>query len=357
MNKINAFGTSEITNYNKLLDEFGVDEFKGLPDPLPIMRRNIVFGERDLNIIRDAISNKKRFAVMTGIKPSNYLHIGSKLIVDELVYFQKHGGIVYYTFADIESLVDNGLSYDEASKKALDNLIDLVALGLDLSKAKVYLQSRNKEVMRHSFVYSRNVTNNMLKSIYGDHPVRMYMAALTQVADILLPQIELGRIPVVVPVGFDQDPHIRLTRDIAKKHGLIPPSSIYHKFMPSLLSVNKKMSKREPNGVIYLNEDVSNVKKKIMKYAFSGGRDTVEEHRRLGGNLEVDVSYQYLRYFLDDDKRLNEIADNYTSGKLLSGELKKILVEVITEFLINHQRKREKVRKSVEKYFNDKVLI
>ena len=45
----------------------------------------------------------------------------------------------------------------------------------------------------------------------------------------------------------------------------------------------------------------------INKFAFSGGRDTVEEHRQLGGNTEVDVSYQYLSFFLDDDERLAQI--------------------------------------------------
>lgn len=45
----------------------------------------------------------------------------------------------------------------------------------------------------------------------------------------------------------------------------------------------------------------------ITKYAFSGGQDTMEEHRRLGGNTQVDVSYQYLSFLLDDDQRLEEI--------------------------------------------------
>ena len=45
----------------------------------------------------------------------------------------------------------------------------------------------------------------------------------------------------------------------------------------------------------------------INKYAFSGGRDTMEEHRKYGGNCDVDVSYQYLRFFLEDDERLEKI--------------------------------------------------
>lgn len=45
----------------------------------------------------------------------------------------------------------------------------------------------------------------------------------------------------------------------------------------------------------------------INKYAFSGGRDTAEEHRLHGGNCDVDISYQYLRYFLEDDDKLEQI--------------------------------------------------
>lgn len=45
----------------------------------------------------------------------------------------------------------------------------------------------------------------------------------------------------------------------------------------------------------------------INKHAFSGGRDSVEEHRKYGGNCDVDVSYQYLTFFLEDDEKLEKI--------------------------------------------------
>ena len=93
---------------------------------------------------------------------------------------------------------------------------------------------------------------------------------------------------------------------------------------------------------------------KIKKYAFSGGRDTVEEHRKLGGNPDVDVSYQMLKYGLEpDDKKLQAIHGEYKSGKLLSGELKQILVEKITSFLKEHHKKREQAHKAVEKYLEN----
>ncbi len=60
------------------------------------------------------------------------------------------------------------------------------------------------------------------------------------------------------------------------------------------------------------------------RYAFSGGRETVEEHREKGGNAEVDVSYQYLQFFLEDDAELKKIKEDYNSGKLLTGEVCKL---------------------------------
>ena len=47
----------------------------------------------------------------------------------------------------------------------------------------------------------------------------------------------------------------------------------------------------------------------INKYAFSGGRDTVEDHRKYGGDVTVDIAYQYLTFFLEDDEKLAQIKE------------------------------------------------
>jgi tryptophanyl-tRNA synthetase len=49
----------------------------------------------------------------------------------------------------------------------------------------------------------------------------------------------------------------------------------------------------------------------VKKYAFSGGQATVEEHRAKGANLETDVAYQYLTFFLEDDDELREVSTQY----------------------------------------------
>ena len=91
-------------------------------------------------------------------------------------------------------------------------------------------------------------------------------------------------------------------------------------------------------------------KNKIMKYAFSGGQETVEKHRKLGGNPDIDIAYQYLTFLEPDDKKLEKIYKDYKSGKLLTGELKQICVDTINKFLTDHQKKRKWAKKNYKKF-------
>jgi len=165
------------------------------------------------------------------------------------------------------------------------------------------------------------------------------LSSLLQASDMLHPQLpEFENIcPVVVPVGIDQDPHLRLSRDIAKRiknPKFTQLSSTYHLFAPGLKG--DKMSASDPNSYIALTDSKNEVKNKINKYAFSGGQTTLEEHKKKGGNPDVDVSYQYLRMLLEeDDDKLKQIYNDYKSGKLTTGELKKYTIDKINNFLEN----------------------
>ena len=111
------------------------------------------------------------------------------------------------------------------------------------------------------------------------------------------------------------------------------------------------MSASDDKGTVYTTDSPDVVKKKINKHAFSGGQPDIEQHRKLGGNPDVDVSYQYLRIFFEpDDNKLKTMYDDYKSGKLLSGELKAILIEKINEFLAVHQENREKAKNQIEEF-------
>ncbi|SVB54769.1 uncharacterized protein METZ01_LOCUS207623 [marine metagenome] len=157
--------------------------------------------------------------------------------------------------------------------------------------------------------------------------------------------------PVLIPFGVDQDPHFRITRDIAPKMNKPKPALIHNIMIPALGGPKGKMSASNENETIYTTDSPEVVKKKINKYAFSGGQPDIEEHRKKGGNPDIDVSYQYLRIFFEqDDKKLEQIHDDYKSGKMLTGELKQILIEKINKFLASHQQKREKARDQLDKF-------
>ena len=103
-------------------------------------------------------------------------------------------------------------------------------------------------------------------------------------------------------------------------------------------------------ATIFTTDDEKTVRSKIMKYAFSGGQPTVEEHREKGGNPDIDVSYQWLSFFEESDKKLKDIYTSYKNGSLLTGELKQILVDKLNTFLNEHQKRREKAKSVVEDY-------
>ena len=103
----------------------------------------------------------------------------------------------------------------------------------------------------------------------------------------------------LIPLGVDQDPHFRLTRDIAPKIGKQNLRLIHNIMIPALEGPGGKMSASDENGTVYTTDEPNVVKKKINKYAFSGGQPDIEQHRKAGGNPDIDVSYQYLRIFLN----------------------------------------------------------
>ena len=92
-----------------------------------------------------------------------------------------------------------------------------------------------------------------------------------------------------------------------------------------------------------MKDTPNQIKNKINKYAFSGGKVSQEEHREKGGDTTVDVSFQYLRFFLEDDDELERIRVEYESGKLLTGELKAICIKELQKYVAAFQERRGQV--------------
>ncbi len=111
----------------------------------------------------------------------------------------------------------------------------------------------------------------------------------------------------LIPCAIDQDPYFRMIRDVAPRLNFPKPALIHSTFFPALQGSKSKMSASDPNSSIFLTDSPKAIKTKINKHAFSGGKDSIVEHRALGGDCDIDVSYQYLGFFLDDDERLEQI--------------------------------------------------
>jgi len=359
MAKIDVNEVQGEVNYEAAMKEFGIepiDKYLKRIKELPVMyRRGIVFGQRDFAQIFEAIQNKKPFAVLTGFNPSGPLHLGNLLFLKQALFFQKMGADVFIPISNDETYVfKKADSVEKATQTAMDIVIpDIIALGFDPKKTKIFISTKEPRVYELAVKLSAKTTFSTIKAIFGftneTNPGQIFYT-IVQSAHILFPQLDEfgGPKPVVVPIGIDQDPYMRLVRDMADKTGFVKPSSTYHKFMPGLQG--GKMSGSKPETCIYLNEDPGKIKKKIMG-AFSGGAATLKEHKEKGGNPDIDVACQYLYFmFEEDDNQARHIIEAYRQGLMTSGDVKNMLAEKVEKFLKDHQHKREKAKKDIEKF-------
>ena len=356
--RIDPWGSFLVKDYEKLIGQYGLESFSDellakFPKPNKLMRRKIVFAHTDLGRVVDAINQKKDFYALTGIMPTmDKIHLGTKLVIENMKYFQEHGAKTFVLVADLEATATREVSLKEGRKRALDfHIPAYLALGLDPKKTMFYFQSENESVKNLAFIFSNKITLNEYRAIYGNTDPPRIMSSILQAGDILFPQSE-KKMPGVVPVGPDQSVHILLARDIANrtksKFDFFPPSGLYHKFTPSL-DGDMKMSKSKPQSCITIPDDIDDACKKIKK-ALSGARKTLADHRKYGAVPERDMSFQLLtQHFIEDDKKLKRLYDEYKSGRMTTGEIKDITCEELIRFMEDFERKMKKAKKIIPK--------
>ena len=351
---IDPWGSELVEDYEKIIKDFGMENFDitMFPNPNRVMRRGVVLAGRDLSAIAHSIREKHKFYVLSGIMPSNdKIHLGNKVVIENIRYFQEHGAEAYVCIADLEANAVRGITLDEAKKRALEfHIPAYLALGLDEKKTHFYFQSENINVIHLAYRFSTRITLNEYRAIYGEADPSRIMGSITQAGDILFPQLS-HRMPGIIPVGFDQDPHIRLTRDIVrrmKSEKFFAPSGMYHKYTPALDGA-VKMSKSNPDAAISLPEDPKIVCKKLNK-ALTGGRETVEIQREKGGIPGKCMIFElYKQHLIEDDAELQERYDLCVSGRILCGECKKFACEKMTAFLEDLDQKIMKNREKINK--------
>ena len=451
--EIDPWASKGIKNYDEICEKFGLEKIDStkLPNPTHLHRRGIIFAHRDLDSILNARKAGKPFGVLSGLMPSGQMHLGHKMVIDQAKWFQELGGDVTIAVADLEAHATRGLSLEKCREYAVEEYISNYAgMGLNPEKTSIYFQSERPIVQKMGFTLGTKTNLSEMEAIYGfsgKTSLAHVQSPLVQAGDIVHPQLDEygGLRPIVVPVGMDQDPHIRLTRGMVSKTnwfnvnhnksgnltiglsiqdnnqeimgmrvdggidrnqrkmivdkaisainkagykeinsnpkhgtidikdataenqteiqyelltlerqlggmGLMQPSSTYHQFAVGM--TGGKMSSSQPETTIFLNDSMKNIEKKI-KASFSGGQATIEEHRTKGGNPDIDVAYQYLRYFFEEnDNELDKIREEYISGKLLTGEIKAICVEKATSWMKKHHELKEQNQHLVKEFLN-----
>jgi tryptophanyl-tRNA synthetase len=233
---LDPWGSSTVADYRKLFEDFGIEEFDEVlpevPDPHYLMRRGVIFGHRDYRRVAAAMANDEPFAALSGFMPTGDPHIGHKLVFDELIWHQKQGGDTYGLIADLEAHSARGLSWAEIDEHARNYVLSFLALGFDPEEGSLYRQSDNRELQDLAFELGAETNFSEFQAIYGfdgETEISHMQSVVTQAADILYPQLD-EPVPTVIPVGPDQDPHVRLTRDLAARMRYFGVTEAYASF-------------------------------------------------------------------------------------------------------------------------------
>ncbi|HLC19784.1 MAG TPA: tryptophan--tRNA ligase [Candidatus Nanoarchaeia archaeon] len=367
MHKVTPWEVKGTIDYDALIKEFGISPIdeallkrikKHTGELHHLLRRGIFFAHRDLGLVLDEYEKGNKFFLYTGRAPSGPVHLGHLVPWMFTKWLQDKFDVeLYFQFPDEEKfLFKQNLEWEDGQRYLEENMLDVIALGFKPNKTKFLVDTKHANLMYPEAVkVAKRITFSTVKAVFGmtnDTNIGSIFYTAMQAVPAFLPSVlKKKKMPCLIPHAVDQDPHFRVSRDVIPKLGYMKPASIQCRFLPGLQGMDAgKMSASEESTAIFTTDSPEAVRTKIMKYAFSGGQPTVEEHRKKGGNAAIDVSYQWLVFFEEDDKKLRKIYDDYTSGKLLTGELKQMLVEKLNAFLKEHQKKREQAKKIVDKY-------
>ncbi|GKA41734.1 tryptophan--tRNA ligase, cytoplasmic [Tanacetum coccineum] len=296
---------------------------------------------KDFNEILDAYERGEKFYLYTGRGPSSEaLHLGHLVPFMFTKYLQDAFKVpLVIQLTDDEKCMWKNLSVEESERLARENAKDIIACGFDVSRTFIF---SDFDYVGGAFY------KNMVHGIFGftgeDHIGKVFFPAVQAVPSFpsSFPHLFPGqdKLRCLVPCAIDQDPYFRMTRDVAPRLGYSKPALIDSLFFPALQGETGKMSASDANSAIYVTDSKKDIQTKVNKYAFSGGKESVEEHRKYGANLEVDIPFKYLCFFLEDDKELERIRSEYGSGRMSTGEVKQRLIEVLSELMERHRAAR-----------------
>jgi tryptophanyl-tRNA synthetase len=352
-------------DYERLIREFGtqpltmelIQKIAKYTGELHIqLRRGLFFSHRDLDVVLDLYEKGVKFVLYTGRGPSGPVHIGHLVPWIFTKHLQDHFKTrLYFQMTDDEKfLVKDELELKEATNYAYENALDLIALGFKPENTYIIYDVQDIDLLYDiALEVAKRVTFSTARATFGFQESTnigwVFWPAIQAAPCFIHAKLTGENVPALIPAAIDQDPYWRITRDMAPKLGYYKPAQIHCRLLPGL-GVGGKMSASEPETCIFTIDPPEVVKRKVWN-AFTGGKPTVAEQRKMGGDPSICTIFQYFLFmFEEDDEKLNEREKKCKAGEILCGECKTELTDRINSFLENHRRKRDKARNIIEKF-------
>ncbi|MEK7470703.1 MAG: tryptophan--tRNA ligase [Patescibacteria group bacterium] len=290
---------------------------------------------------------KAKQRVLSGIRATGRLHLGNYLgaVVGMLELQNDPAYDTLYMVADLHAVTT---PYDKKTlrQNAREVVMDYLASGLDPEKSTIFIQSDIPEHSELAYYLSTVVSIARLQHLptykekviqYPEgNTVALLYYPILMAADILIYKAGL------VPVGIDQEPHLEIAREIARKmnseYGTNFPEpkrfATKGEYVPSL-SGEGKMSKSVEGSFINLTDDLSTIKKRLADAPTDSGKgDKVPKDGGVANLLKFVELFQ-------GQKKRKEYEEQYTSNGIKYSELKDELASVIYEELKPIQEKRK----------------
>ncbi len=358
-------------DYDELIDRFGtsriteelLNKIRKLTGEIhPFLRRKIFYSHRDLDWILSRYEAGEKFFLYTGRGPSGGVHLGHLVPWIFTKYLQeKFDAELYFQMTDDEKFLHGDVpSLEDTASVAYENILDIIAVGFNPKKTFIFTDmGYTKTLYSIATKVAKLVTFSTAKSVFGfdnSTNIGMIFFPAIQATPCFLPSVLKGyNIPCLIPASVDQDPYWRgIAREVAPKLGFYKPAQVHGKLLPGLAQ-GGKMSSSQPESAVFTSDSPEEVERKVLA-SFTGGRATVEEQRRLGGQADICPVYHYYYFLFEkDDGEVSRIYSDCTGGQLLCGDCKAMLASRVRNFAIDHQKRREKAKNEIDDFIVEDI--
>ena len=288
--------------------------------------------------------------ILTGDRPTGKLHLGHYVgSIHNRVKFQDEYEC-YFIIADLHTLTTTPSkeNVEAITQNSRDMVLDYLACGIDPEKSTVFLQSALTETYELNLIFEMLVTVPRLQRIpslkdmardanLGEMSLGLLGYPVLQSADILLPRAHL------VPVGKDNEAHVELTREIARRFNnlygeVFPVPDVLVGDVPVLIGTDgkTKMSKSLGNDIL-LSDDAATVERRVRGMYTDPNRI----HADIPGTVEGNPVFVYHDVFNPDRGEVEALKERYRSGTVGDGEVKERLTVALNAFLDPLRERRE----------------